>query len=74
MFKKSPDGGYEVTFPSIIGGVTCGDDFEDAKHMAEDLLKLMLTQAPKQCFEPKPKDEMLKLFPEFEIVEISVDI
>lgn len=74
LFKKTQDGGYEVAFPDIFGGVTCGDDFEDAKLMAKDLLKTMLEEAPGQCSKPSPKAKLESLFPEYEIVEIKVTI
>lgn len=74
LFKKSDEGGYEVSFPDIFGGVTCGDDYEDAIFMAKDLLRILLKEAPGQCFEPSLKEELKKKFPEFEIVEITAEI
>lgn len=74
LFKKAKEGGYEVQFPDVFGGVTCGDDFEDAKRMAEDLLKLMLREASGQCQEPSPKEKLQELFPEYQIVEITVEL
>lgn len=57
-----------VTFPDIFGGVTCGQGFEDAVRMAEDLLATMLDCAPAQCYEPSSVEKVRKLFPEAEEV------
>lgn len=74
LFKKAEEGGYEVSFPDIFGGVTCGDDYEDAVFMAKDLLKMVLISAPGQCFEPSSKEKLEKLFPDEEVVEITVEL
>lgn len=74
IFEEAEEGGYNVTFPDIFGGVTCGDSFEDAVYMAKDLLLIMLTSAKGQCFEPSSKEKMEKLFPDKKLVEIEVDI
>ncbi|MCQ2801442.1 MAG: type II toxin-antitoxin system HicB family antitoxin [Bacilli bacterium] len=74
IFEEAKEGGYNVTFPDIFGGVTCGDSFEDAVFMAKDLLLIMLTSAKGQCFEPSSKEKMEKLFPDKKLVEISVEI
>lgn len=42
VFRKSEDGGYEVSFPDIEGCLTCGDDLPESISMAEDALALML--------------------------------
>ena len=73
LFEKSKEG-VAVTFPDIFGGVTCGDDYDDAVIMAKDLLRFMLTSAPAQCEKPLSKTEMEKIFPEKKIVEIEVEI
>lgn len=74
IFEEAEEGGYNVTFPDIFGGVTCGDSFEDAVYMAKGLLLIMLTSAKGQCFEPSSKEKMEKLFPDKKLVEISVEI
>ena len=74
IFDEAIEGGYNVTFPDIFGGVTCGDDFDDAVYMAKDLLLTMLTNAKGQCFEPSSKEKMEKLFPDKKLVEIEVEI
>ena len=56
IFEEAEEGGYCVEFPDILGGFTCGDDFEDAKEMAKDLLRICLEEAPHQCFEPHSKE------------------
>ena len=68
------DEGVAVEFPDIFGGVTCGEDFDDAVFMAKDLLRLMLSTAPAQCESPLSKEEMEKMFPGEKIVEIEVEI
>ena len=74
IFEKEDEGGYNVTFPDIFGGVTCGDTFEEALFMAKDLLKIMLSNAKGQCSEPLSKEKMQLLFPDKKIVEITVNI
>lgn len=74
IFDEAEEGGYNVTFPDIFGGVTCGDDFDDAVFMAKDLLLTMLTNAKGQCFGPSSKEKMEKLFPDKKLVEIEVEI
>ena len=73
IFNETEEG-VSVSFPDIFGGVTCGDDRDDATYMAKDLLHFMLTEAPTQCESPLPKAEMEKLYPGEEIVEIEVEI
>ena len=73
VFEKENDG-YAVTVPDIFGGVTCGDSYEDALKMAEDMVKMMLIEAPGQCFEPKSLEETKKNFPNKIVVMIRVEI
>lgn len=73
IFEEEGEG-YNVTFPDIFGGVTCGDSFEDAVKMAEDLLKTMLIYANGQCFKPSVKEKLEKLFPNKKLVEITAEI
>lgn len=73
VFEKENDG-YAVTVPDIFGGVTCGDSYEDALKMAEDMVKMMLVEAPGQCFEPKSLEETKKNFPNKIVVMIRVEI
>lgn len=73
IFEKENDG-YAVTVPDIFGGVTCGDNYEDALKMAEDMVKMMLLEAPGQCFEPKSLEETKKNFPNKLVVMIRVEI
>ena len=63
-----------VVFPDICPGVTFGDSFEDALFMAKDLLKLMLTDAPQQCFPPSPIERIEKEYPGKKIVIVEVEI
>ena len=73
VFEKEGDG-YNVTVPDIFGGVTCGDNYEDALKMAEDMVKMMLIEAPGQCFKPKSLEETKKNFPNNIVVLIRVEI
>ena len=74
MEKDEESSGWNVTVPDIFGGVTCGDDYESAIFMAKDMIKLMVTEAPGQCFPPKSLEETQKNFPDKEVVMIVVDL
>lgn len=63
-----------VTFPDIMGGVTCGYGEVNTMAMAKDLLKTMLEFAPEQCGKPSSEEKMKQLFPDRKIVKISVDV
>ncbi|MBQ8424637.1 MAG: type II toxin-antitoxin system HicB family antitoxin [Clostridia bacterium] len=63
-----------VTVPDIFGGVTCGEGEEDAIYMAKDMIKLMLEEAPGQCFPPKSLEETQKNFPDKKVILVEVDI
>ena len=73
IFKKEGEG-YNVIVPDIFGGVTCGDSYDDAYEMATNMVKMMLTEAPGQCFEPKSLDETKKKFPNDIVALIRVEI
>ena len=72
--KDEESDGWNVTVPDIFGGVTCGEDYEDALWMAKDMIKLMLKEAPGQCFPPKTLEETKTNFPDNEVVMIEVDL
>ena len=74
VFTKEEDGKYSVTIPDIFGGVTCGDNYNDAFKMAEDMVKMMLTKTPGQCFPPKTLEETKKNFPNNIVVLVKVEI
>ena len=42
--------------------------------MAKDMIKIMLTEAPGQCFPPKSLEETKKNFPNNLVVMIEVEI
>ena len=65
---------YNVKFPDIMCGVTCGKGMDNAIFMAKDLLYCMLTEAPKQCFPPSKVEELEKEYPGQTIVLIEVEI
>ena len=62
-----------VQFPDIYPGVTCGEGMDDAIYMAKDLLRLMLTSAPNQCFPPTKLDKLRKEYPGATIIMIEVE-
>lgn len=66
--------GWNVTVPDIFGGVTCGENYEDAVEMAKDMIKLMLKEAPGQCFPPKSFEETKNNFPDELVVMIEVEL
>ena len=74
MEKDEESKGWNVTVPDIFGGVTCGDDYESAINMAKDMIRLMLTKAPGQCFPPKTLEETKENFPNDIVIMIEVDL
>ena len=72
--KDEESDGWNVTVPDIFGGVTCGSDYDDAIYMAKDMIKLMLTEAPGQCFPPKTLEETKSNFPDKIVVMIEVNL
>ena len=73
VFEKE-DEYYNVTVPDIFGGVTCGKGFDGAVSMAKDMIKLMLKEAPGQCFLPKSLEETKNNFKDKIVVMIDVEI
>ena len=67
-------GFYSVAFPNIFPGVTCGESYDDAVYMAKDLLVMMLTEAPRQCYDPEPYENLRKDYPKRHLVYIEVDV
>lgn len=76
IFEKDEDDPkwINVTIPDIFGGVTCGDGEGHAIYMAKDLIRLMLLEAPNQCFEPKTLKETEKNFPNKKVVMVEVEM
>ena len=74
IFDFDKDGGVNVVVPDIFGGVTCGENYEDAMHMAKDMIKLMIKEAPAQCMPPKSMEETKNNFPDKKVVMIVIDI
>jgi predicted RNase H-like HicB family nuclease len=72
--KDEESDGWNVTVPDIFGGVTCGDDYDSAISMAKDMIRLMLTEAPGQCFPPKTLEETKENFPNDEVIMIEVEL
>jgi predicted RNase H-like HicB family nuclease len=42
VFEPAEEGGYNVSFPDFPGCVTFGRNFEHAKEMAQDVLKIWI--------------------------------
>ena len=72
--EEEKDMPFDVSFPDILGGVTCGTDFDNAMYMAKDLLKLMLTSALAQCSRPTPVKTLQRTFPGEMIVLVEVEL
>lgn len=72
--KEFAEEGINVVAPDIFGGVTCGDNYDDAVFMAKDLIKIMLEDAPNQCQKPTPYERMKELFPDRRLVVIEVEV
>ena len=73
IIEKDNDG-WNVTVPDIFGGVTCGSSYNDAIYMAKDMIKLMLNEAPLQCFIPKTISQTKENFPDKEVIMIEVEL
>ena len=71
---KEESGWWNVTVPDIFGGVTCGEDYDNAVEMAKDMIKLMLKEAPAQCSPPKSFEETKSNFPGEIVVMIEVEL
>lgn len=74
IFKLNEDNLIEVTFPDIFGGVTCGEDIDDAINMAKDLLSIMYKTSPYQLSTPSNIDELKSRYKDVEIRLISIEI
>ncbi|MCR4561773.1 MAG: HD domain-containing protein [Bacilli bacterium] len=74
QYDESESVPYFVQFPDLVPGVTDGTSFDNAIFMAEDLLKLMISTAPKQCFAPTPIEKLQEEFPDGEIHLIEVEV
>ena len=72
--KDEKTNGYDVIVPDIFGGVTCGNDYSDAIEMAKDMIKLMINEAPGQCFPPKSLKETQNIFKNEKVILIEVEI
>lgn len=72
--EEDDDNWINVIVPDIVGGVTCGQGEENAIYMAKDLIKLMLQEAPNQCYLPKSIEETQKNYPNKKVVMVEVEI
>lgn len=72
--KDSPD--YNVIFPNIVGGRTCGVNYQNAIYMANDLLKMMLEDNINNAQHPLSLtlEQIKEMYPEGEIKEFEIDI
>lgn len=67
LFEPAEEGGYVVTCPALPGLVTEGDTMEEARHMAEDALRLYVETLIEDGL-PIPSDKILIAQP----IEIAV--
>lgn len=74
LSEDKETGGWNVVVPDIFGGVTCGDDYDSAIEMGKDMIKLMVKEAPRQCFTPKTLEETKNNFPNELVVMIEVNL
>ena len=74
ILEEDEDGGFNVTVPDIFGGVTCAFDYDSAIMMAKDMILLMLTEAPGQCFPPKTFEETKSNFPDKVVIMVEVEL
>ena len=65
---------YNVTIPNILGAYTSGEDYDNAIYMAKDLLKLMIEEAPDQCYPPETIEEIKAKWPERRVENITIEV
>jgi len=53
IFTPTKTKGYDVSFPSLPGCVTFGKNFEEAKNMATELLRLWIKELTHQKIKNK---------------------
>lgn len=70
VFEKSKTG-FSVYFPDVPGCITCGDNFEHASHMAEEVLGLHLYGMEK---DGEPFPTRMNNIPELESGDIVVAV
>lgn len=71
---KTDDGWWNVSFPDLWGGVTCGNSFEDAIIMAKDLLRCLFDEMPNQFDSPTSLEETQSNFPDDLILLIETEV
>ena len=61
VFEPSPEGGYTVTCPALLGLVTEGDTLEEARVMAADAIRCYLESLQKEGASlPEDEEEPLR--------------
>ncbi len=55
IFEEAPEGGYIVRIPTLVGCVTQGETFEEAKAMAQDAIRCYCASLLKHG-EPIPEE------------------
>ena len=75
--KEENSNYYNVSIPSIIGAVTCGESYDEAIMMAYDLLKYALEEniSNAQYIKSFSYEDILKFYPDVdEIIELTYDL
>ena len=73
--EDEEDKGFiNVTFPDIWGAVTFGEGMEDARFMAQDLLKTVLQREYNREIKPKSLEQTKANFPNKHIELVEVEI
>lgn len=75
VFNKEDDG-YNVDFPDLIGGYTCGIGIPNSIYMAKDLLRTLMIYNYYNVRDVKPSsvEELKKKYPNDLIIMINVNI
>ncbi len=74
IYQDEEDPGWwNVSFPDVIPGVTCGDSPDNALFMAKDLLALMIREAPVQVFPPSSL-EQVKKERDLPVIMVEIDV
>lgn len=68
VFNPAPEGGFDVSFPDFPGCVTFGQNFEEAKNKAQEVLELWIEELqdngeeiPRQAARPIVDDVLVSL-------------
>ena len=75
IFRKSKenDGWWDVSFPDIWGGVTCGNSFDNAIEMAKDFLKCIRKLSPEQLVKASSLEYTKTNYPNEIVMQIEIE-